>query len=418
MLVGCYQPNATTGAPCSSNQRCPDDQICDLQQAPPICVGSLGDGGVEPPDATPITCVDSTGCPAAAPVCDNSVCRGCLADVECSSDVCHELAGTCVAEAATIYVAINGATTGSCPRTQPCASIEHALDQVSAFRTTIKLGDGSYPEDVKLDGSGLPILLSGTDALPAGATLTGNLGQVVDLVSSSNGVLEGVTITSGSTAVVTRGNLTLYRVEVAGAKLGIDMRQGFLRVLESRIAGSADQGISAQGGSFELERSFVVGNAGGGIEVGTATATIVNTVLTDNGSTTSSFGGIKFATIGAYAFEFNTVSRNVATSAAAAGVQCTQLVSIESSIVATNGPGPQISPTCTARFSLFFPSGPSQGTNIIGAPLFDNAINGHHIQASSPARDAADPAATERIDIDGDSRPGGARRDIGADEIP
>jgi len=418
VLVGCYQPNAQPGAPCSSNQRCPGDQICDLQQVPPICVGALGDGGLEPPDAAPITCVDSTGCPGAAPVCDNSVCRGCLADVECSSDVCHELAGTCVAEAATIYVAINGRMTGSCPRAQPCGSVEYALDQVSALRTTIKLGDGSYPEDVKLDGSGLPIVISGADAQPAGATLTGNVGQVVDLGTTSNGVLEGITIAGDSTAVVTRGNLTLYRVEVAGAKLGIDMRQGIVRVLESRIAGSTEQGVIVQGGTFELERSFVVGNAGGGIEVGTAVATIVNTVLADNGSATSSFGGIKFETIGAYAFEFNTVTRNLATSAAAAGVQCTQLVSIESSIVATNGPGPQISPTCTARFSLFFPSGPSGGTNLVGAPLFDNAINGHHIQASSPARDAAAPSATLGIDIDGDSRPGGARRDIGADEIP
>ena len=40
----------------------------------------------------------------------------------------------------------------------------------------------------------------------------------------------------------------------------------------------------------------------------------------------------------------------------------------------------------------------------------------YHLQSSSPCIDAADPAATLDVDIDGDIRPQGAAHDMGADE--
>jgi hypothetical protein len=53
------------------------------------------------------------------------------------------------------------------------------------------------------------------------------------------------------------------------------------------------------------------------------------------------------------------------------------------------------------------------GTN----PMLKDAANGDfHLQMSSPAIDAADPAATDAVDFDGTARPQGARRDIGAFE--
>jgi len=51
-------------------------------------------------------------------------------------------------------------------------------------------------------------------------------------------------------------------------------------------------------------------------------------------------------------------------------------------------------------------------------PLFvDPAHDNFHLQIASPVRDAADPAATLAVDIDGDARPQGPGRDMGADEI-
>jgi hypothetical protein len=40
-----------------------------------------------------------------------------------------------------------------------------------------------------------------------------------------------------------------------------------------------------------------------------------------------------------------------------------------------------------------------------------------HLMGTLPAKDAANPAATLVDDTDGDVRPQGLRRDIGADEI-
>jgi hypothetical protein len=52
-----------------------------------------------------------------------------------------------------------------------------------------------------------------------------------------------------------------------------------------------------------------------------------------------------------------------------------------------------------------------------GDPRFlDPANNNFSLSASSPAIDAADPAATDTIDIVGTSRPQGPRDDLGAYE--
>jgi hypothetical protein len=75
---------------------------------------------------------------------------------------------------------------------------------------------------------------------------------------------------------------------------------------------------------------------------------------------------------------------------------------------------------CSHSYDLISP----QATTVAGpgnklgvnAMFVDTNANDLHLRATSPAVDAADPAATETSDFDGVSRPQGAARDMGAFE--
>ena len=74
---------------------------------------------------------------------------------------------------------------------------------------------------------------------------------------------------------------------------------------------------------------------------------------------------------------------------------------------------------CNYTYSDIGPGSLITGTgNMNVAPLFVDATSKNfHLQGSSPVKDKADPSATLATDFDGDARPQGAARDIGADEI-
>jgi len=444
VLAACYHPSPAVGLPCSASGECPQGQLCDLAASPPTCVAISGDAGADSdaPADVALGCADSSDCTQdTASICDLStrVCRGCVADAECSG-ACTEYDGRCVVSGQVIFLSATGVDGGNCTANMPCRSLAFGLTQITANRRVIRVGDGNYAAaagsvTLSISNTGGRIVVSGTDRAAAGAELTALTNGVTNPVVVDTGdrtdvVLEGLTIKGGpNDGVRSDAALLLSRVEITdnnGRGVSSNAQDGeTVRVWDSRIAGNDNEGINAQNGPFELLRTVVVRNVRGGVVLERTAATIVGSMIVANGGTGSGVGGLSLKNLGVnvQTLAFITLANNLASGSNVAGVDSEGPVAISSSIMAdnTNGtPGaPQVSAGVTATYSLFS-GAPLVGTgNLVAAPGFvDPVLDDYHLRATSAARDAADPAATVRLDLDGDPRPLGNGFDIGADEAP
>lgn len=428
VLVGCFRPSVQSGLPCSEDGSCPAGQVCDQAQSPPLCVETLGDAGVDldAVDASGPSCSD--GCTDPTPVCDQTTqaCRGCIADSECSSDVCHELTGECIPEGHAIYIAPNGAG-NNCSRGAPCGSISEANNQVTLVRDTIKVADGRYLEriELKAHNGATNIIISGPDRSWDGpefvATLSSNrVDQSLTLV------IEGISIIdTPQDGFDVQGSLTLSHVLVRNSgDVGVFGRGPVTRIFDSRIETSSNRGVHINNntGVATIERTVITANRGGGLAIENGAAySVTNTIIAGNGTANSSNPGVRIAgtpQLGSLAvFRFNTVAGNRADIGPTTGIDCNRPVVIESSIIANPYEvfQQEMSPMCTAQTSLFRTNAP--GGNLTGDPKFVSTTD-FHILPGSPAIDAGPAAAAPVLDVDGDSRTGVDRPDIGADEVP
>ncbi|HEX4352737.1 MAG TPA: choice-of-anchor Q domain-containing protein [Polyangiales bacterium] len=195
------------------------------------------------------------------------------------------------------------------------------------------------------------------------------------------------------------------------------------------VSGGGGIGVAADGGTLTASRSTVAHNSGGGVSLSGAAFALTNNMIVNNGGNSSALGGVdieSITTTATHQLAFNTITANQGPNNVDTGVLCGSVVTVpialDSDIIYGNlvgGSAVQFggNANCTATYSDIGPDGTGSGTNINADPGFVNATQGnYHLAAGSPCIDAADPAATLTIDIDGDTRPQGSGFDIGADE--
>lgn len=393
----CKDAGSDSQSRCTSNDQCEAPlAVCDLAGSM-MCVQCIA------PDQT-------SACSGGTPACgSDNACRACRAHSECASSACLS-DGSCGAESNVAYVDPAGTDNSTCTKATPCTNVAKAL---ATNRPYVKFR-GTTNEQVTINNQNVTLLAEPGAKLSSttpGVILRVDGSSVVTIIDlaisdalGTGGI--GITLPAGNTAM-----LTLRRV---------------------RVTGNAGGGISASGGTLTVSRSTISGNAGGGIAINGAQFDITNNFIVGNGNptVTQSYGGVQLSSVntGTRRFEFNTVTGNTAAMNATTGVVCAlvnQAITFSSNIVydnQTSGTGTQVSNTgsnCNWTYSDIGPQTVAGTGNKNVNPAFVNATQGDfHITAASPCKDAADPSATLDIDIDGDVRPKGAARDIGADETP
>lgn len=375
---------------CKSNADCESaNPVCDLAGAK-TCVQCIA------PDSV-------AACAGTSPVCrDDHACHACVAHADCPASNACLPDGACAAVADVAYVDPMRGAGSTCSHDAPCSKVADAL---AVRRPYLKLS-GTIDEQIKINQD-VTVL-----ADPSTILTTTKNGVLVEINGSSNVRIYDLTITGAS----------------GSSGIGLSLPAGnsaTLFVNRCTISNNAGGGVVASNGTITIARSTVSGNAAGGISLSGTKFDITNSFIVSNGGPSTAIGGVRLDQMMSGKFEFNTVSNNAGADGASLGVVCTlvtQPLELANNIVYGNQEGgarTQVGgANCNWRYSDIGQVGVSGTGNINADPLFVDHVKGNfHLQSTSPAKDKADPASTQPLDIDGETRPRGTARDIGADEI-
>jgi len=205
---------------------------------------------------------------------------------------------------------------------------------------------------------------------------------------------------------------------------GISLNQCTARVENSQLDNNEGAGLQVTMGIVTAERSTIASNETVGLGISNSDFTIRNNFIYRNGTVgVTPNGGLAIQNTGqaTEVFEFNTVAANATMNGGiAADVLCqtTPPATVSNNIVFTKlGDAPIVAGNCLWTYSAI-EGGDTDGGNTAANPMFQNAASDNfHLHADSPLEGLADPAAITATDFDGDPRPQGTGRDMGADEI-
>jgi hypothetical protein len=379
------------------------------------------------PDAPPIpACTDNTQCTnPLTPICDEQSCTACTDDAQCASTVCDAPTGACIAEANVLYVAAAGAGASDCTRLQPC-TLSHAVDIATATRSSVKMSPGNYDASIAITGKDLVVHGDG-------ATLTALGGNAaLDVQAGAHVRIEGLSIVNqgDDAAIYCNGqgppSIDLSRMVITsdGTTANLQSCTSSIRATRFVSTGTGSPNVLVAEANVTIDRSLIDGGNGVLAEGGGSLVHITNSLFVNQlGSYGPFTGSALFANNGPGSMfvSFSTVIGSVVkceaktpTCAGGSGVgSC-----IDNTIIYAPSATDAVQGNCSVSYSLASPQTTALigGNNILGVdPLFNGATD-YHLQMTSPAVDAADPAVSNSVDYDGVTRPQGTRRDMGAFE--
>lgn len=368
-------------------QMCTIDSECPMTASHCLLEGGIG---------MCVECRDDSDCALACDP-DSRTCRTCVEHTDCAvSNACMP-EGTCGTDDTIIYVAPGGDDDGACTKATPCATLEYALEQITTVRYHIKLS-GALNETVVIAAKRAVLLADpGTTLSGADPTIKIQQGTVsiydLEIPCASNGA--GIKSEMGSTTVIR----DVYIHGCGGKGAAIEAKGGFLSIARSRVSESTTGAISTDGNAvFSITNTMVVRNG---------TPMTMRSAVTI-GATTMGMNN---------RFEHNTVAHNQAKYAllVAGGVSCTatNLLEMPHNIIAGNTTTTGANNN-TAGACDFSKSRVAEDAGEFAFVSVDPPFDYHLTQASTAIDQIEGSAVTD--DIDGQFRPLGLRKDVGADE--
>jgi hypothetical protein len=456
VLAACTKPNpnvcCTDEADCNAKgipvgSQCGDGLLCRGNQciAQP-CGGSSECDSSAPycvADACAEACTDDTQCPGfgqtdlrfcddgacrqcrmnddcagTTPVCDGGTCRGCTSHDQCTTGIC-ESDGACATSDKIAYVDAAGSASSDCSKTAPC-TLSRALT-ITPIVPYVLIAPGAYLlPDVLLVG-GAPRALIGSGSIRPQLTRTSQ-GPIITIDAAADVTFEHLEI-SGATGTSPEGNgiecggdgpVGARVVHLVDMLLANNSAQNLyskgctVSAVRSEFRNAGRYGVYAQDTTGTFDRCSVHDNLAGGIMFDAGLYTLTNSFIYRN----SGGGGINFyASTSGSRFEFNTIVDN---SGGFGALECnggSVPSTLPNNIIARNTPRNTYGNTCTFPSSLLVDSDISE----LHFKSPDAAPYDYRLTAGSIAIDAATLSTVDH-DFDGEARPNGAGRDVGADE--